>query len=73
MPLSSKLLCYEVMQVIEGVGNEVTGAFLVLSGIIGVCVYKLVSQWSNNVTYQEQNPQYPAPADEVRSVKSSLS
>jgi len=53
------------MELIEGVGNEVTGAFLLLSGIIGVCVYKLVSQWSNTVTYQEQSPQYPSPTDET--------
>merc|ERR1719326_2005247 len=35
---------------IEGVGNEVTVCFLVLSGLLAFSVYKFISTWQPSVT-----------------------
>lgn len=50
---------------IEGVGNEVTVCFLVLSGLLAFSVYKFISTWQPSVTLNNVAQQQSSQDSEV--------
>ncbi|XP_063687107.1 uncharacterized protein LOC134820578 isoform X1 [Bolinopsis microptera] len=51
-------------QWIEGVGNEVTVCFLVLSGLLAFSVYKFISSWQPGATFNDVAQQQSAQESE---------
>ena len=56
-------------QWIEGVGNEVTVCFLVLSGLLAFSVYKFISSWQPGATFNDVAQQQSAQESEVSDLK----
>ena len=52
-------------QWIEGVGNEVTVCFLVLSGLLTFSVYKFISSWQPRTTFSNVAQQQSSQESEV--------
>ena len=52
-------------QWIEGVGNEVTVCFLLLSGLLTYSVYKFISSWQPRTTFSNVAQQQSSQEAEV--------